>query len=279
MNDLDQRFREADELEVRDIWPQIEGRHPMADLHDRPRHRVLALVTAVLVAGVGIATAVRALHGATPHVLGIAHTTVPATAFDLAGAIRTATGQCADIEAPFGIPPEGASGWIQCHFDGTVLDLLSFDSSRSMPSHSTGLHGRVEIIGPRWFADADNLNVARQIQGVIGGRIWIAPRFVQPSVDLDPQCPPGLHCPSLTMPTVRFRLGFANPFDRAAVMTCFARGLADGKVTFHTRKLRGPQLAAGASGTLDETLRLSPPANVMKIVAWCDARPVHQLIP
>ena len=56
MTDIDTRFREADHMDVRDLWADISARQPGRLPEPPTRHRVLAVVVGVLVAVAGIIT-------------------------------------------------------------------------------------------------------------------------------------------------------------------------------------------------------------------------------
>ena len=68
MVDLDQRFREADRIEIPDRWTEISARVPLERLPEGPpQHRVLVVVLALVVAVAGIVVAWAALRpGAAP---------------------------------------------------------------------------------------------------------------------------------------------------------------------------------------------------------------------
>jgi hypothetical protein len=177
MIDLDRRFDDANQLEVRDLWADIEARRPNRLPEPRQRHRGLAALLAFVVAGAGVAVAIRAF---SDHGQPATHRQSPApslvTASDLAAAIRHATGECRHPAATFGVPVLGSSQDLQCRIDGSLVVLLSFDPPSNRPSSAPGLRGRAVMFGPSWIVIAPDVRVALHLQAIIGGRIEVSRR-------------------------------------------------------------------------------------------------------
>jgi len=170
MVDLEHRFREADDLEVRDLWPEIVVRQPGSVPEQPTRHRVLAAVLAVVVAGAGVGIALWAFTDHGQRVIDRPKPTALVTAGDLARAIRQETGLCQTVEVLFGIAPWGATGWLQCTGKGSPLVLLSYPLSRR-PSPAVVARERMAIVGPSWVVFPPDLETALRVHAVIGGRL------------------------------------------------------------------------------------------------------------
>ncbi len=200
-----------------------------------------------------------------------------ATASQLTRTLQDAAAGLRNCGAPIGLSPYGASGDLQCVFDGKFVRLLSFAPPAAAPTTVHKLWDRTVVFGPTWIVIAADLAQAQTIQRVIGGRLYLTPVLtLPPSVALSG---PKRSCPIGCV--VRFRVGVQNPMDRSALLSCHARGLSNrdavlfrepGTVADGLRRSLGPRAIAHLTGIA----HLERAATVARVIAWCTARSLTQ---
>jgi hypothetical protein len=199
-------------------------------------------------------------------------------AAQLVATIQQGTPELYDCLVPLNVSPYGASGDLQCMFDGKPVRFLSFSPPATPPTAVPGLWNRTVLFAPTWLVIATSLSQAQAIQRIIGGRLYLTPVVVAPrSVKMVGSRPRS--CPIGCL--VRFRVSVRNPMDRQAVFSCHARGLsADGNVLFRepgiASEILQPPTDAGAVTQLSGVAHTERPGTVAKVIAWCTARPLTQ---
>jgi hypothetical protein len=196
------------------------------------------------------------------------------SAAQLAAVLRGSPNALMGCSIPFGLSPYGATGDLQCTFDGKFVRLLSFDGSVRTPTSVPGLQDRTVVFGPSWIVIASDLAQAQTIQQLVGGRVFLTPVLTSAQAF---QHGPRRNCAAGC--TVRYVVDVQNPMDRSAMLFRHAKAASTNhKVLFRQagsdglRRMLGPDAAA----RLDAVAHTDRPGTLAEINAWCVARPLVQ---